>query len=521
MSRFLRDHKAEAMLCLYACLFSTSAARPMAAVMSAFGLALAAESGVPAAALLVALPLALGAAASILFGASPGPALESSGVLLGGFGWFVAAEEPAEGRGLVSAVVAVSLAALSLFERLYNGGSPWLWMVSPIDLAIAILLPALFGFQALSSHSARAVYLAIVLAAVAASTSRALGLAAAAGLLVLLPARLRVKALLVVLFAAILLPLAVRRVSADPLAWHRWSIYAAASGLIVERPWTGWGLGAFDDVARRAFLVDPLPIRRMRVTPYAHCEPLELVFELGVPLASLVIALWIALARRRARDRAATSALVTVSVVSLFYFPLRLVYPLFHALHAMRPPGDAPPVKPPLRILFSAAALLMLVYAAGLALRIPALAPFDGAVALRSGAPSAVDDLMRLEPERPEAHVAAAMRAARAGDPGGAIRSFEAAVGRAPTEAPIRFELARAWLWSRSLARDSAAARDADARVAHELGFIRAVEPLQLAALDAVGDTLGFALADIELMNLERASEPAGNIAFMRRRLAL
>ncbi|MEK8022577.1 MAG: O-antigen ligase family protein, partial [Candidatus Hydrogenedentota bacterium] len=476
------EHGAELLLSLHACLFSTPHYKTIGTLMAAGGLLLASTRGRSPRVLLLLLPLILGAIASLVYGTALGPSLEACGILAGAYGWYLAGTGPSPGRGLISSACAIILSVLSCGEWLLTREAPRLWMVSPIDCGIAILLQGIFGFRAQIIRYRRLFHfssLGTVLAVIA-STSRALGIAAAAALFLLIPGRRRLKIALVALFLLAALPSVISRVRSDPLAWHRSSIYLATSSLIMERPWTGWGLGSFDAVSRRALLPDPLEIRRMRSPVYAHNDFLELAMEIGLPLACAALAAWLflILATATAGYRTEAAFLVAVSLLSLFYFPLRLVYPLFHAFHAA---GSAFPLSPaPARsrfplVEFSMAGLLML-YALGLQTRSHELAPYDARIAIESRSPTAVDDFLKLESERPEAWVAAAMRSSRSGSPDDAIRGFESAVGKSPTESPIRFELARAWLWKAEQAErnsDTMTATEARRRLSHQLGFIR------------------------------------------------
>lgn len=309
---------AEAVLSLHALLYSTSYFHPALFFSGAAGLFLA-RSFSPNSLYLFA-PIAAGAILSIIFGSAPGPTAESILVWIGAFGWLCAR---AQSDGRVFSLFAALLSVGAIAEKVVVGGIPHLWMLSTIDLGLAILVLGFAGRR-------HPILLGLVCVAVILSTSRALILAAAVGLFFAVNISFRRKIILALGVVAISAPLVMARIESDPLAWNRARMYAAAMSLISERPWTGWGLGAYDAVSRRAHLPDPLPIRHMRAPIHAHCDPLELLFEIGIPLGAAAIAGWLLLMRRR-RD----AALAAISVVSLFYFPLHLGFPLYCACYRM------------------------------------------------------------------------------------------------------------------------------------------------------------------------------------------
>jgi hypothetical protein len=360
----------------------------------------------------------------------------------------------------------------------------------------------------------------VILACVAASTSRALILASMA--VFLLDRRLLTRRGILIgsLILVAATPFVWRRLSTDALAWNRTRIWAGAANLVFERPWTGWGLGAYDAVSPRAQLPDPLEVRGMRRPVHAHNEPLELIAEIGLPLGIAVIAaalLFAAGPLRRAPIHA-SGPLITTLVIGLFYFPLRLLFPLFAALFAA---GGALPARRPGRGWpLALCAVPILVYALGVMLEDPRLAPFNARLALESSQDeTGVHRMMALEPERPEAHVNLALLSARQGESSGAVRGFEAAAGRAPGEHALRFELARACLWHARQLEDAAESARHHAMGIRHLRILRVLEPLSLAGHDAAGDTIGFLLADLRLDQLARRGEPERHIRLLRRRI--
>jgi len=497
--------------------FSTRFAAPVAALAGAAGLLLAGGSGIPRERVFwfLAGPLLAGGVLSLLAGAAPGPGCESFGILLAALGFFALRRKGETDRAvdLLFAAAAGALAVAGLAEFFVRHAPPRLWMISPIDFGLAVLLLGLWGSRAVTSTMGRTLYLLLVLACVALSTSRALLAAGLLAVLLLPGPRLRRLLLVLVLVAAV--PLVVQRLAGDTLAWHRSHIYAATVNLARERPLTGWGYGAFDAVSRRALLADPLPARHLRVPLYAHCDALELLFEIGLPLAAAAVAGYLALllALRRARPQEA-AVLTAIGVTSLFYFPLRLSFPLFIAGFAAS--AALPPATGRHRILLGPlGALPLLLYGAGLLSGNPTLAPANGRLALEAlDPPAALYRLTALEPERAEAWHNLGVYAASTGSSNGAWRAMAAAAARAPFHPERRLEMARADLWLADLAVDTTTRERFRRRAFGDLGLLAALEPLALAPHAARGDTR--ALSRISL-DLELAHESERNRAVLRR----
>lgn len=469
-------------------------------------------------------PLAAGIALSLALGASPGPSVESAGILIAGGAFFMLGRpSPAKGAadGRVSACAGGILAVAGIISFANHGSPPQLWFYSPIDFGVATLLLGLFGSQSFRPDFTKTLYLGTILLSTATSTSRALVLAggvAAWGLLRGVRARGTI-----VLISLAAVPLIISRIEADPLAWNRGRIYAAAANLTLERPWTGWGLGAFDAVSRRALLPDPLPIRHMRIPVYAHSDPIELIFEIGIPLATACFAAFFLacfVLRRREPHRA---AVMTASMLlSLFHFPLHQSFPLFMTFFAAG--GGARACGPHPNALRRVASVLIalpfLAAAAGLAFRFPSLTPYDARLALESApGPGTVMKMAELEPERPESHRNLAILASSTGGGGAAIRHLAGAVARAPNEIAHRIALARAALAYASVKTDSAAASKWRNFARHNLLYAGAVEPLFLHPYLMKGDTLGFEIANASLDRAGRTTEPPNHVLQMRERL--
>jgi O-antigen ligase len=518
---------AEIVLVLHALTYSTLLYRLSAAITAAIGLLLASRVGPRRETLPIFLPLLAGGLVSLWSGAAPGPTVEALGVLLGARGWFLAgaleaSRRPEERRlppGALFAAAAVALAVAGLAHFLIFRVPPRLWMVSPIDFAIAVLLLGLLGRRAVRDRGVLP-YTLVILACVAASTSRALILASIAVFTLdrrMLTRRGILIGSLILVAAA---PFVWSRLSTDALAWNRTRIWAGGLNLVLERPWAGWGLGAYDAVSPRALLPDPLEVRGMRRPVHAHNEPLELIAEIGLPLGVAVIAavlLFVAGSLRRAPVHVASPMIATL-VIGLFYFPLRLVFPLFAAFFAAG--GALPARRPGSGWPLALCAVPILVYALGIMLEDPRLAPFNARLAIESSQDeTGVHRMMSLDPERPEAHVNLAMLAARQGESGGAVRGFEAAAGRVPGEHALRFELARACLWHARQVGDPQESVRHRAMGSRHLRILRILEPLSLAGHDAAGDTIGFMLADLRLDQLARRGEPERHIRLLRRRI--
>jgi O-antigen ligase len=519
----------EAVLVLHALVFSSSSVyRAAAALAGAAGLIFAVRRGVTNSSLRIFAPFAVGAIVSIAYGAAPGPSWEAAGVILGAFGWFLAGrreEGETESGGRIAALAALALAVGAVGEYIILHRQPRLWMTSPIDLGLALVVTGALGSGAISRTRARALFLAAVAAGCAATGSRGILFAAAIALLLLWPGSLRLRFLVVSMLALVALPIVLPRVTGDPLAWSRPRIWASAASLLEERPWTGWGLGSFETVSRRALLPDLLPVRRMRAPTHAHNDPLQLLADVGLPLGAATLAGFalcaIALARNGLRVRLAIVA--AAGAVSLVYFPFQLAWPLYVACFAA---GGAVGASPAERrspaewrakgLRLPAAALL--IYAVGIMIENPHLARWDGRLALkRLPDPSGVMRLVELEPARPEARANVAILAARHAASGGAIRAFERATGLAPFEMPTRFELVRAWRWHESLAADSSVAEAARRMADCHLAFIRAAEPLTYAA--HAGDPVSARLVALELERLEREGFEANRIDLLWRPL--
>jgi O-antigen ligase len=158
----------------------------------------------------------------------------------------------------------------------------------------------------------------------------------------------------------------------------RFGIWANTLSLIAAHPWLGVGFGEFNF----AWSLNAFPGRPTAFFDHTHNLPLHLAVELGLPLATIVIALllwalWRAWATAREGDgddltmrRAALVMVLMISLHSLLEYPLWYAYFLLPAVFAFglclggttaaQPaPAPASPTAPRLRPLAVAALLLM------------------------------------------------------------------------------------------------------------------------------------------------------------------
>ncbi len=127
----------------------------------------------------------------------------------------------------------------------------------------------------------------------------------------------------------------------------RWGIWSNTLALIAMHPWAGVGFGEFNF----AWTLTPFPGRPVAFFDHSHNIVLQFAAELGLPLATLVLALLgFALFRawRMAQDSARRAALVMVLMIllhSLLEYPLWYAYFLLPAAFAfglcLGGPGDA------------------------------------------------------------------------------------------------------------------------------------------------------------------------------------
>lgn len=525
-----RDHGPEILLVAWAFAMSASLYYPAAAAGIAAGAWLSSgirwRTEIPR----LAVAPALGAFLSLLGTGSLGPAVHAAAMLGGAACWSAvgAASPRRPGEGVVSLGAFLVLAVAALADGVARGSSPVLWMASPIDLGMIVLILALQGLACVPRERARWVVLALAALVLVATTSRGLLIALGVALLVLFPRRRGAVLGFLVATAVIALPLVSARLASDPLAWGRARIWAGAVELSLLRPWAGWGLGDFANASRLDLMADPLPARHFRQPVYAHNDALQLAVEIGWPLALWTLAGLVVLvrARRMEAPRESLAVLAALAMLSLVYFPFQLAWPLaaaaWHLGRLLPEPAamaGAPGTRRVVaRTVLRLGALAAVLYAFGLATGDASLARWDPRIAIASQDAAGVYRMAELEPRRPEAHANVAMLAASHGSRGGAVRGFEAAVARAPAEMPLRLEASRAWLW---YAADPSLAPEVRARAVAvagmHLGWIRATEPLALAGAASRGDSLALVAAQVGLARAARSGEPARHLEALSR----
>ncbi|CAN7594207.1 Wzy polymerase domain-containing protein [Rhizobacter sp. LjRoot28] len=123
------------------------------------------------------------------------------------------------------------------------------------------------------------------------------------------------------------------QLSKGDLSSSRFGIWSNTLALIKQHPWTGVGWGEFNF----AWTLTPFPGRPIAFFDHTHNLPLHLAVELGLPLATLIMALVLAalwLAWRQLRQQTglerATTACALVMVLMIGVHSL-LEYPLWYA----------------------------------------------------------------------------------------------------------------------------------------------------------------------------------------------
>ncbi len=164
----------------------------------------------------------------------------------------------------------------------------------------------------------------------------------------------------------------------------RFGVWSNTLTLIAQHPWTGVGFGEFNF----AWSLHPFPGRPIAFFDHTHNLPLQFAVELGLPLATLLLALLLfALWRAwrlaleaaggqdgdRAMRRAALVMVVMISMHSLLEYPLWYAYFLLPAAFAfglaLGGPAGAPPrsaAEPRANLWLLGAIVLMLGGAASL-----------------------------------------------------------------------------------------------------------------------------------------------------------
>jgi len=214
-------------------------------------------------------------------------------------------------RAVAAWGLAVTLVALFALIQAVRFGGPAAAPLGHHNLLgvwLAIALPvAAVGWRHGGAHRAISA-LAVVSGAAALADSRSLtaavALAVAAGVAARRRRRGQVEVLLgvVLLVAGLALPRLARIARGDDLSVAARQAYAAGAALgVLERPWIGWGPGSLPWTFAR--VVDPVP----GVNPSGeligdpHSLPLQLAYELGLPVVLLVAVVILAFVARRWR----------------------------------------------------------------------------------------------------------------------------------------------------------------------------------------------------------------------------
>jgi O-antigen ligase len=123
------------------------------------------------------------------------------------------------------------------------------------------------------------------------------------------------------------------RLAETDISSSRFAIWRDTLALIRAQPWTGVGWGEFNF----AWTLTPSPQRPVAFFDHTHSLPLQLMVELGLPLAALVLGLLLWALRRGARNAWTTpgqlgtaqrSAMVMVAMIGLHSL---LEYPLWYS----------------------------------------------------------------------------------------------------------------------------------------------------------------------------------------------
>ncbi len=183
-----------------------------------------------------------------------------------------------------------------------------------------------------------------------------------------------------------------QRLAEGDITSSRVAIWRDTLTMIAQQPWTGVGFGEFN----LAWTLTPLPLRPVAFFDHTHNLPLQLAVELGLPLATLVMALllwalwcagraaWRANGDAGTAQRAAVLMVVMIGLHSLLEYPLWYSYFLLPAAwawgYALQPSAGRAPAED---------------QAAPVAAR-PSRAVVAGAALLAAGAVFSVVDYLRV-----------------------------------------------------------------------------------------------------------------------------
>jgi hypothetical protein len=170
------------------------------------------------------------------------------------------------------------------------------------------------------------------------------------------------------------------RLAEADLSGSRFGIWANTLELIRQQPWTGVGFGEFN----LAWTLTPFPGRPVAFFDHTHNLPLQLAVELGLPLATLVLAPLLAALWRawrlagQADDATAVTLRSAWMMLLLIGLHSQLEYPLWYAYFLLptawlfgyalgRPAAEVPATGKPTRVLFIGGVLLFIGSALALA----------------------------------------------------------------------------------------------------------------------------------------------------------
>lgn len=124
-----------------------------------------------------------------------------------------------------------------------------------------------------------------------------------------------------------------QRLAETDISGSRFGIWANAWALLMQQPWTGVGWGNFN----MAWTLTPFPGRPTAFFDHTHNLPLQLVVELGLPLAGAVVALMLwalwrsGSAALRVTGDAGTQRRCALVMVLMIVLHSLLEYPLWYA----------------------------------------------------------------------------------------------------------------------------------------------------------------------------------------------
>jgi len=248
---------------------------------------------------LTLLWVAWAAAVAAVVGLAPLAAKQSLGAwLVAWLLWLAARRATPRARRMACAILAASAALLALGVVLewWGLGVPRAGgLVENPNVVAALLVPAVVLVWPVGRRSRAvpaAILVVLLLAAVVVTGSRAALVAVAVAGIFAVP-RGRMRAVVVVVVGVAVAAVIGWRLTVqhDVLAWHRPAIWRAVAGVVAERPVTGFGPGAWADVAGRARITYPDDLARHELVPgYAESSLLAVAAQTGLVGLALVVA---------------------------------------------------------------------------------------------------------------------------------------------------------------------------------------------------------------------------------------